>query len=495
MAYGVTLTGFAKKTLAIIKAEMESSYRTAFGNSINLQPPSLMSVLLGIQAEQIASIWDLAEEDWNARGASTSQGVGLDNVGELTNEERIAAAPSKTFEQLFFGTVGVVVGTDFIASVSGNPLALFSPLEEVTLVAGTNAVQLLSFSATPDAGTWTITMPDLQITGSLAYNANAAAIQVAIRLLSGWDGVTVSGNYASGFTVTFIDGATAGSAGKQPQAAIVGNSSVTHTATPVVITQSDTTAGVAQATATMVAASDGPTVALAGTLTVIDTPITGLSATKNVDDATAGRLIETDSEYRLRREADLQSASSATIEAIRIKLKAVDDVTEAIVYENTSLVTDGNGVPAKSVHAYVAGGDSQDIADELFLAVGGGIRTYGLVSNTVTDSQGLDHTIQFDRPTLKPVYGIYTITTNSLYPSNGDDLVLAAILAYGETLSIGDDVLLRPKLLPAIVDAVPGIQDIVINIGFAPAPSGTANLTIAVSELATFSSANQSVVS
>lgn len=481
---GITATGFEKLTLAEIKAEIELDYKAAFGQSINLRPPSLMATTIGIAAEREAKIWDLAEENYNARGRSTSVGVGLDNVGELSLDERIAAQPSKTFKQIFFGTVGTPIPTTFKAAVSNNALAIFTLSALVTLGAGVDEVQHLSFSQTPDAGTWAITLPDSQVTASLAYNANAAAIQAAIRLLSGWETVTVSGSY-SGFVITFT-----GSSGLQPWGLVSATGSITHTSSPVTVTTSETTLGVAQGVGIMVADADGPTVADAGMLTSIITPITGLTSTKNLDDATLGRLVESDAEYRIRQEADLQKNSAATLEAIRISLKAVPDVTEAIVYENITLTTDGNSVPGKTIHAYVENGDEQAIANALWLAVGGGIATYGSITKTVIDSQGLNQTIKFSRPTEKPVYATIAISAGDAYPLNGDTLVLAAVLAYGVTLKIGDDVLIRSKLLPAIVDNVPGVTDLTIQIGFAPSPVGTANLTIAASERATFTSSN-----
>lgn len=492
-SYGITATGFVKPTLAEIKSDWEALFRQAFGSSINLLPPSNMATIIGIAAGREAATWDGIEETYLSRARSTAQGVSLDNVGELTLDERIAAAPSKTFKQYFFGTPGTVIPTNFIATVSSNPSAEFSPTVAQTLGSGTNEVQLITFSATPDAGTWTITMPDGQVTAALAYNANAAAVQAAIRLLTGFDGVTVSGNYSIGFTVTYADGATVGSAGAQPWALLTPHSSVTHTSAAVVITASETTLGVGQAVATMQALANGPTVADAKTLTTIQTPITGLTATKNLDDATVGRLVELDADYRLRQVDDLQQDSAATLEAIRIALKKVTDVTDAIVYENTAITTDGNGVPGKSIHAYVDGGVNQDIFNALWAAVGGGIQTYGSVTGTVVDSQGFNQTVSFDRPTDKPVYTIVTITKNSAYPTNGDALVVNALLAYGATLAIGDDVLLYPKLLPAIVDNVPGIEDINIKIGFAPSPSSSVNLAIAANERATFASGNTTV--
>lgn len=490
MAYGITATGFLKKTLAIIKGEYESAYKQAFGNSINLQPPSNIATTIGIAADREASIWNLAEECWNARGASTAKGVSLDNVGELIANPRIASKPSKTFNQIFFGTAGAIIPTTLIVSVVGNSTAKFSPFSAVTLIAGTNEVQTLTFSLSPDAGTWTITMPDGQITASLAYNALASVIQTAIQALPGFDGVTVMGDYSAGFTVTFVDGAIAGSAGAQNWALMVGNSTLTHTSTPVVITATESTAGVPQGTGIMVALTNGPTVANAKTLTVIETPVTGLTATKNLDDATIGRLTEMDSQYRIRRLSELQKNSSATVEAIRIAIKNVLNVNEAIVYENTTLTTDGNGVPAKSVHVYVDGGANQDIWDALWLSVGAGIATYGSVSGTVVDSQGLSQTLKFDRPTEKPVYVTIAIVKGPDYPLTGDDLVLDAVLTYAAGLTIGDDVLVYPKLLPAVVDNIPGITDITVKVGFSATPTLSTNLAIAPNERAQFTSSN-----
>lgn len=492
MAYGITSTGFVKKTLAIIVSELEATYKAKFGNSLNVQSPSLASILIGIAADREAAVWDLAEEDYNSKAPSTAQGVALDNCRELTNEERLGALASQAFKQYFFGAAGTVVPTTFIASVLGNASAKFSPASAVTLGAGGNEVQKLTFSAVPDAGTWTITMPDGQITAALAFNAAASAVQAAIQALTvlrNWSGVTVTGDYTAGFTLTF-----GGSVGLMPWALVAATSSVTHTSTAVTITPSETTLGIPQAQATMVCNQTGVITADAFSLTTIETPITGLTSTLNADDATVGRAVETDSEFRTRSADEVQSTSATTVEAIRLGLKKVLNVLEAIVYENTGLTTDGNGVPGKALHIYVDGGLDQDVANSIWLLTGGGIQTYGSVTKTVIDSQGLSQSVSFDRPVDKPVYGIVTLTTDpATFPVNGHTLVLDAILAYGNALQIGQSVLLRPKLLPAIVDAVPGITDIAITIGFAPSPAGTSNLTVGINERATFTSSNWTI--
>jgi len=64
--------------------------------------------------------------------------------------------------------------------------------------------QLIEFDNVPDAGTWTISY-GAETTSALAFGANAAAVQAALRLLEGLEAVTVSGDYSAGFTVTLVD--------------------------------------------------------------------------------------------------------------------------------------------------------------------------------------------------------------------------------------------------------------------------------------------------
>lgn len=64
------------------------------------------------------------------------------------------------------------------------------------------AQQHIAYSSVPATGSYKLKYGLLE-TGSLAYNADAAAVQVALRLLSGLGSVTVSGDYTSGFTIVF----------------------------------------------------------------------------------------------------------------------------------------------------------------------------------------------------------------------------------------------------------------------------------------------------
>lgn len=485
--YGVTATGFVKKTLAVIVSELQNKYRQSFGNGVNLNPPSLMSIEIGIKAERLAEIWDLEEANWNARARSTAQGVSLDNVNEITNETRLKAIASRVVRQAFFGAAGTPIPTTFIASVVGNPTAKFTPRSPITLVAGADEVQHIAFDAVPTAGNWTITMPDTQVTGTLAHAALAADVQTAINDLDGWEGVTVSGNYTAGFTLSFL-----GTAAKNPWSLVVENGNLSHPAS-VNVTITRVTTGATQGEVIMDCQTTGPVSASLGSLTVIETPVTGLTATLNRTDAIVGSAIEADEAYRQRANEDLQSEGASTVEAIRVGIKKVLDVLEVIVYQNNTMTVDGNGVPPKSLHIYVDGGTDQDVGDAIWQLGGGGISTYGSVTVDVVDSQGLDQTVFFDRPIDKPVFVSVAVTADSSGDYPGDDAVKAAVVAFGASLLIGQDVLLRPKLYPAVADNIAGLTDLLIKIDFTASPTGQVNLDLAANERATIATSDVTV--
>lgn len=81
---------------------------------------------------------------------------------------------------------------DFAIDVSGNIKWLTS-----------GDKQKATFSSVPTSGTWTLTY-GATATSALAFNAPASAVQTALRLISGLEVVTVTGDYTAGFTITFV---------------------------------------------------------------------------------------------------------------------------------------------------------------------------------------------------------------------------------------------------------------------------------------------------
>ena len=240
------------------------------------------------------------------------------------------------------------------------------------------------------------------------------------------------------------------------------------------------------------AVETGPTVALAGTLTVIDTPITGWDSVTNLADATVGTDIETDVDLRARRAQSVARDAQAIVDAIFAEVSAVAGVTQVVVLENdTNVGPDANGLPAHSTHVIVVGGLDADIAQAIFLKKTLGVTPFGTTTIAVNDDQGIPHDISFSRPTIIPIFVVVNLTTFSGYPVDGDDQVKQAIIDYangalveGRGFSLGDDVIHSEVYTP--INSIPGhtVDSMFIKIS-SPADA-TADIPIAVDETSQF---------
>lgn len=243
----------------------------------------------------------------------------------------------------------------------------------------------------------------------------------------------------------------------------------------------------------------GPITALAGTITQIDTPITGWDSVTNNANAVLGTDEETDVELRARREQSVARDAQAIIDAIFAEVKAVTGVTQVVVLENdTDVGPDPNGLPAHSINAIVVGGDDQDIGEAIFLKKTLGATAFGNTSVQVEDDQGIPRDIAFSRPTEIPIYVAVTITTFDDYPVDGDDQIKQAIVDYangdliaGRDFSLGDDVIWSRIFTP--VNSVQGHTVDSLFIKTSSPADETDDIPIAINEISKFTIANITV--
>jgi uncharacterized phage protein gp47/JayE len=146
------------------------------------------------------------------------------------------------------------------------------------------------------------------------------------------------------------------------------------------------------------------------------------------------------------------------------------------------------GRPPKSFEAVVQGGTDADVAMMIWLSKPAGIATFGNTNFTITDSMGNPQVIFFSRPT--PIYiwvdVVLTLYSEETFPTTGLSLVAAAILAYGNALGIGVDVLLQRVLCQ--IFAVPGVASGVMQLAATNAPTdtptyGSSDISIGESEI------------
>lgn len=224
----------------------------------------------------------------------------------------------------------------------------------------------------------------------------------------------------------------------------------------------------------------GPVAANSGTLEGIETPVFGLDSVTNLEDADEGSNEETDAELVSRREDELRGQGKGAAPAIRTAISRLEGVTAVNVFENTSLVTDGDGLPPKSFLVLVAGGDDTEIITAIFHSKPVGMPPYvppGGISQAVSFG-GIDYTIGFARPVDVDVWVTVTLeVVSEKYPVDGDEQVEEAILDWADIgLSGGDDVV--AAAIGARAFGIPGVKNATVLIGLANPPVSSATLTI-----------------
>jgi hypothetical protein len=252
------------------------------------------------------------------------------------------------------------------------------------------------------------------------------------------------------------------------------------------------------------ATETGPIEAAAGSITEIVDPVVGWDTVTNAADAAIGRDIESDAAYRARIRESKSAAGTSTDQAMRAALVALDAITAASVVSNRQIETDALGIPGKAFRAVVwpdtlTTAEKQLTAEVIWNHLPLGIYSDGSdVVATVVDSQGKSQTVRFDFADQVPIWWEIDVTPETGYPSNGDDLVEAAILAYGQALLVGDDVdpIKAERLITDPTDNpyyVPGVKHLVTRVGKASSPTGTTPVIIEDTEISTHASARITV--
>lgn len=327
-----------------------------------------------------------------------------------------------------------------------------------------------------------------------AYNAGNpnAALLVALDNLSALNGVTRLSATGSRAQLTLT--------GTSSTVIPVGSLVSTNDTQVTFVTETEVTLdGGGGGTVFATANVTGPVIALATTITVIDTPITGWTSVTNALDAILGTNQETDPTLRARRAQSTANPSQSVVDSIFSSVSNISGVTATTVLENDTDATDGNGQPEHSIQAVVVGGVDLDIATAIFLTKPTGITAFGTTTEAVLDSQNISHDISFSRPTEIDIFVEVTLTTDSGYPGDGDDLIKQAIVDYangvlvdGRGFPLGQDVIFSRLYTP--INSVPGHSIDSLFIDTSPSPSATDDIAIAATEISNFTIANITVL-
>jgi hypothetical protein len=486
-SFGVTSEGLTAKTVQDILDELDDDERAAFGAAINTTPESVLGQLNSIFGDKVAEMWELALAVWASQYPDTAQGTSLDNVAAITGAERLGATKSAVDLSLNLtaGTI-LLAGRIVSSSETGSRFVTTEDVQNSNSYPANIDTPAESEEYGPIVGSaTTIDRIETPVAGWTAQAAIDSDLSEPFALSNGQT-LLVKVDDGSEQTVTFLTGdfVAIGAATAQEIADVI-NANTTGIdamdAGGMVRIQSDT---------------DGPGSAIEVTGGSANPQIgfdTDRVAGLNPDDAVLGTNLETDSEFRIRREELLRISGAATLEAIRSAVLDVDDVVQALVFENTTMVTNPDGLPPKSFEVVASGGTDQAIAQTIFDNKPIGIETYrdpGANGRTVPidDSQGTTHNINFSRPTDIRIYAEVTIAVDSAAFGGGDvnagkQQVREALALLSQQQQIGEDVVaIRYRCAPL---GVTGVTDVtLLKIDTVTPPVNQANIVMAVRELA-----------
>jgi hypothetical protein len=487
-SFGVTNDGFVRPTLEEILDDIEADQIAAFGTTINTQADSVFGQLNGIFADQLDQLWALALAVYSAQNPDTNNGASQDAIAAITGATRLPATKSTvTLSVNLDAGTQLLVGRE-VSDVLGNTYVTTAIAENTNTYDDNVDVAAESEEYGP---VFTAAKGINNIDTPVSGWSEAAAIKSAnaeTYALSDGQTLTVKVDGGAVQTATFNTGDFAAiGAALAAEIAVVINTDITGVlatdAGGKVRIESSNTDGATSS----VEVTGGTANAAIGFST---TEVAGM----NPLDVTTGRNLETDADFRVRRDNLLRAQGEATIEAILADILSVTGVDEAVVYENVTEFTDVDGRPPHSIEVIIEGADPDTDLDErvglaLFATKAAGINTHREVgaqgrTETVTDSQGIDHTINFNRSLEVDIYIIIDVDVIS-GDYAGDAAVQAALVAQGADYSIGEDVVAEANKAAAF--DVNGVYDITdYKIGTAPAPTLGDNIVIDIREIADF---------
>lgn len=543
MAFGVTPQGFIIKTMDQIESEIDETLRTLFGTNINTGVASVFGQLKNIMAERESAVWEMAEGVYFSQYPNSASGSSLDDVCSISGVYRKGATKGTELQQAFIGTAGAIVPVGSVVANSADGAIEYITDTTITLSGPKNEKQLFSFNPIPTGNTYTLTFNN-ETTAPLNYNAVDTEVKAKLEALTGITTVNVTGDYQSGFVVEFVN---PGNSQIYPLKIIVNTGLlVTVPAANVSATTDVEQLGTATAngvvSATAVSSGAGNFVP-EGYMVYLPSAIPNVTSTFNLQDTLDGQDTETDAELRTRRDQTLALAGGCTPDAIVSELNLIPEVDSSYIVENEGSVDDAANRPPKCFETYVyvptidvslvntsskAVALRETIAKTILNNKPGGILSFGSIPMTVNDVNGNPKTVAFTRPTPKTIwlyvmlqvdntiYGTVTqnADTNAPTYSTTDLAIRDSLLAWGNAIGPGKDVIVYPDLIN-VIGQYKGIKDIRITLtnanpgsGFPPTqpatpPPGVFDSNISISpgssstfvEISTWSKAQIVVVS
>lgn len=196
------------------------------------------------------------------------------------------------------------------------------------------------------------------------------------------------------------------------------------------------------------AANLGPVTPIANTITVIQTVTLGVTGVNNPTTASTvvGTNEESDYALRIRRSRSVALGSQGWVTGLYSALYSIPGVTSALVLENVTSSTDGDGIPGHSIWAIVDGGNETLIGEAIYNKRNAGCGMKGTETITITQVDGSTFVVRFDRPTAENLWVSFNTAAISGSTPPDDAFIRAQLLAafqgtYSGIIPVSSDLL------------------------------------------------------
>ena len=352
--YGLTPEGVNIKRRDVILKELQDELTDKWGVDVSHNQKSFLNVHLTNLADHLAELWEMGADVYYSQYPLSAEGMYLDGVGQFVGTWREMEEPSY-YHILCTGKEGTAIPIDALISTDTNPPVYLVPSKAGALsrdAFNSAVVKVVKLDGNPlsiilngDIFTYTPTVED---TDETAIEALAAII--------------------TGSFIAEVDEATGYLKLSHEDSISVNTMTLSENLTTETI-------GCVITFQTM---ENGNIYLPEGSVTKISKAISGLISVTNAGTYIAGRLKETDTEYRQSYIDKIFSHSSRMADSIRSSiLTNCKGVRSVVVYENPTNLVDAYGRYPHSVEVVCDGGDPDEIAEQILNTKAGGISTYG----------------------------------------------------------------------------------------------------------------------
>lgn len=435
--YGVTDKGFVLKRMDTILEEIHQDLSDGFGFDTRVQESTFLDVLTTTFANQMAEMWETAQDSYYSKFPATATDLNLDHAVQFGG---ITRTPKRQtcYPLHCTGDDGTIIRDGTLVATDTKPELQLYAAKEFTITRDSFNWVSVKVPVVHNDTVYSITINGEQYS-YLSEEASAESILEGLKAsIHNADYSVYIENIDDEFFLVIKD--------------------TVPTRSNMLILSDNLTTNSVTTIANFFTEDYGRINLPNGIVTKLVNNVTGFVAVTNLLEPVYGRLDETDIELRQAYANKAALRSNTMVDSIVSELlNNVPDVESASGYENDTDITNDRGLPPHSVEIVVEGGEDTAIASAILRRKAGGIQTFGSINIDVPGRYGDSIPIHFNRPEY-----LYTWLRIVLHGRNGDvpknfaTLTQNSVMETGVLMVAGNNLLIQ-QLTEGIYKDVAGV--------------------------------------